>query len=121
MHQTFDDGRVLKEEEGHLPFFSMRVRLPKLFDLIAFPIIGGICALFFHSYISGSYGLMAYQVIQIERDVLHGQDSVLDTLISDQKNLNRRLSDNYLDLDLLEERSRVLLGYVHPHDVSAKN
>jgi hypothetical protein len=121
MQTNVNDGRVLEEEEEHVPFFSLRVRLPSLFDLAAFVVIGGGCALFYQSYITGSYGLMAHRVIQVERDLLRGQDAVLDRRIAEQLNLNRRLSDDFLDLDLLEERSRKILGYTHSMDVSAQD
>tara|TARA_Y100000815_G_scaffold267372_1_gene286824 strand:+ start:2053 stop:2418 length:366 start_codon:yes stop_codon:yes gene_type:complete len=111
-----NDGRLLDQSQDQ-PFFSMKIRLPRLVDLAAFTLIGFGCSAFYHSYISGAHGLMAERVIQEERDLLKGQSTVLDAKIYDQSNLNRRLSDTYLDLDLLEERARALLGYVHARDI----
>jgi cell division protein FtsB len=114
-----DDGRYLDQAE-ELPFFSMRLRLPRWIDLAAIVIIGAGCSVFYHSYIAGSHGMMAERAVEEERDLLKGQSAALDRRIADQANLNRRLSDTYLDLDLLEERARALLGYVHARDVLIK-
>jgi cell division protein FtsB len=114
-----DDGRFL-DDDDELPFFSFHVRLPRLVDVVAAIVIGACCTLFYKSYINGTHGMMAERSILQERDLLKGQSTALDRRIDAQLNLNRRISDTYLDLDLLEERARVLLGYQHADDVLIK-
>lgn len=48
--------------------------------------------------------------LQAERDALQAQLDVL-------KNKTRRLSDGYLDLDLLGEQARDVLGYLRPDEI----
>jgi cell division protein FtsB len=46
--------------------------------------------------------------------------TALDTLAVDVKalrNRTRRLSDSYLDLDLLDQQARDVLGYVRPDEI----
>ena len=47
---------------------------------------------------------------QEQRDELRAQ-------VNRIQNLTRRLSDEYLDLDLLDERAREILGYVRADEV----
>ena len=114
--QIPDDGRYLDDDE-QTPFFSFKVRRPKLIDMLAIILLGSGCALFYNSYIDGSHGIMAERRFLEEKGLLSGQSAILDNKIYHQKNLNHRLSDTFLDLDLLEERARKLLGYVHPDDL----
>lgn len=118
--QILEDGRHI-DDENEPPFLSSRIRLPRLIDIAALVVIGAGCALFYNSYVSGGHGLMAEKVIKEQRDLLKSQSLILDQHIAAQKNLNRRLSDEYLDLDLLEERARYLLGYVHAQDILIKD
>jgi len=71
-----------------------------------------VCGYFFYAATHGPYGL--YEKGRIEADeILLGQH--LAKLTSDRKeaqNRTRRLSDQYLDLDLLDEQSRKVLGMV---------
>lgn len=111
-----NDGRYL--DEGEDPsFFTLTVRMPRLIDIAAFAVIFAGSTLFFQSYLNGNYGVMAHRVIEEEHSLLRAQSLILDRRIQDQQNLNHRLSNEFLDLDLLEERSRVLLGYQHATDV----
>ena len=64
----------------------------------------------FHA-LNGNYGLYAYLVEQRRAEKLTSQ---YQTLQDQRKSLDNRvksLSDNSLDLDLLDERARVVLGY----------
>jgi cell division protein FtsB len=87
----------------------------------------GTAALFLGAFFAGSYFTFAavqgdygmFRRIQVEaetaalrteRDRLAGELAVIE-------NLNRRLSDDWLDLDLLDERARDVLGHLHRDDV----
>ena len=41
----------------------------------------------------------------------------LNTEIQQMENLTERLSDSYLDLDLLDEQARDVLGYARPNEI----
>lgn len=49
-------------------------------------------------------------VLTMERDALSAEVEAL-------KNRTRRLSDSYLDLDLLDQQARDVLGYVRPDEI----
>jgi len=117
LHSRTKNSNVSCDAADETDFFALKVRVPRLVDVGATLVLGAGSALFFQSYIDGSHGMMAERVIREELNLLKGQNAVLDHRISAQENLNHRLSDTFLDLDLLEERARVLLGYVHPRDV----
>lgn len=48
--------------------------------------------------------------LQADRDKLRGE-------VDEMQNLTRRLSDEYLDLDLLDERAREVLGLVRADEI----
>ncbi len=80
--------------------------------------VGLTCfAILLYGYLSftalqGPYGIFQRiridnQMIELEREL-----SRLQSEIDRMENLTHRLSDDYLDLDLLDERARIVLGYV---------
>ncbi len=76
-----------------------------------------VCGYFFYAATHGPYGL--YEKGRIEADeILLGQQ--LAQLTSDREeaqNRALRLSDKFLDLDLLDEQSRKVLGMVRDNEV----
>lgn len=67
--------------------------------------------------VQGDYGL--FRRIQVEADlaVLTTERDALAAQMSDLQNKTRRLSDQYLDIDLLDERARKVLGLVRPDEI----
>lgn len=76
--------------------------------------IGGY---FTFTAVQGDYGL--FQRIQIEAEVarLDSELARLEAQTGRMEILTRRLSNDYLDLDLLDERVRNVLGYVRPDEI----
>lgn len=83
----------------------------------------GIFSLFVlaHIYLAftalqGNQGLFAR--IQIEEQIseLRTELGEIDSQIAVMENKTKRLSDDFLDLELLDELARERLGYVHPND-----
>lgn len=62
--------------------------------------------------VQGPSGLMRRTQIQAETADLRVERDALQTEVDRMKNLTRRLSDDYLDIDLLDERARQVLGVV---------
>ena len=52
--------------------------------------------------------------LQLQIDALEANNNTLE-------NLTSRLSRSNLDLDLLDERARIVLGYVNPNDILLVN
>jgi len=76
-----------------------------------------VLAVFGHSALQGEHGLAAlHEAEDLERDLHRELDSVTRER-AELQNLVRRLDEHYLDIDLLDERARAVLGYVRPEDV----
>lgn len=67
--------------------------------------------------VQGDYGL--FRRLQIEDDAarLRADKAALEAEVSDLSNRTRRLSDAYLDLDLLDERARAVLGMIRADEI----
>jgi len=67
--------------------------------------------------VQGEYGL--FKRIQIDADAtqLRSERDRLATELAVIENRTRRLSDTYLDLDLLDQQAREILGYVRPDEI----
>ena len=76
-----------------------------------------LLAYFAYHTIQGDHGLVARAHLQQE---IATAQVILETLIQERTVLERRvdlLSNDGLDLDMLEERARVMLNFGHPTDV----
>lgn len=65
----------------------------------------------------GPYGVFRQAEINAEVDTRREELTQLQGEVARMENLTRRLSDEYLDLDLLDERARDMLGYVRPDEI----
>ncbi|MDH3265098.1 MAG: septum formation initiator family protein [Paracoccaceae bacterium] len=67
--------------------------------------------------VQGDYGLFRRLQIDAERSALEADLAQLEAEVAAMDNLTRRLSDQYLDLDLLDERAREVLGLIRPDEI----
>nr|WP_174823175.1 septum formation initiator family protein [Ruegeria arenilitoris] len=67
--------------------------------------------------VQGDYGLFRRVEIAAERDALSRDLAKLNSEISEMENLTRRLSDTYLDLDLLDQQARSILGMIRSDEI----
>lgn len=90
------------------------------------PAIGGLfymmCALTLGGYftfaaVQGEYGVFRQVQIRAEAEALRVERDALYDDLGRVTNLTTRLSDRYLDIDLLDEQVRDVLGYVRPDEV----
>lgn len=77
----------------------------------------GVIAIFAHSGLQGDHGLAAYNDAQEEAARMEADLKVLVAEREALANKVERLSDRYLDLDLLDERAREVLGLVREDEV----
>ena len=73
---------------------------------------------FLFSAIQGDYGILRRAAYQAEADGLQRQLSTLQSSISQLENKTLRLSDHYLDLDLLDQQARDVLGFIRPDEIA---
>ncbi|QFU08272.1 Septum formation initiator [Rhodobacteraceae bacterium THAF1] len=77
-------------------------------------VLGGY---FTFASVQGDYGLMRRIEIEAEARALREERDALNLEVAALKNKTRRLSDGYLDLDLLDEQARSVLGYVRGDEI----
>ncbi|TRD19772.1 FtsB family cell division protein [Palleronia caenipelagi] len=68
--------------------------------------------------LQGDFGMLRRAQIDAEAAQLETDLAELRAEIEALRNKTVRLSDNYLDLDLLDERARDLLGYIREDEVA---
>lgn len=67
--------------------------------------------------VQGDYGVFKRAEIDAEGRALMEELAVLQAEVNRMENLTRRLSDNYLDLDLLDEQARDVLGLIRADEI----
>ncbi|MFY0679800.1 MAG: septum formation initiator family protein [Thalassovita sp.] len=67
--------------------------------------------------VQGSYGVFERAEIEAEAESLQAELDVLAVELARLENLTHRLSDTYLDLDLLDEQARSVLGMIRTDEI----
>jgi cell division protein FtsB len=67
--------------------------------------------------VQGQFGLFNRVQVQAENVVLTERRDALQAELATYENRTRRLSDAFLDLDLLDERARSVLGWVRADEI----
>ncbi|MCL5775558.1 septum formation initiator family protein [Limibaculum sp. FT325] len=89
-----------------------QVLVPLFFILILLAALG-----FLHSGLQGERGLTALHDAERSIATLETELAALEAENAALENRVRRLDESYLDLDLLEERARSVLGYVRGDEI----
>jgi len=74
-------------------------------------------AYFAYAAVQGDYGLFRRAEIEAQNAELARQLGALESEVARMENLTRRLSDDYLDLDLLDEQARDVLGLLRGDEI----
>ncbi|MFD1158339.1 FtsB family cell division protein [Roseovarius aestuarii] len=90
---------------------------PAMGALIFFVVAFGLGLYFTFAAVQGDYGLFRRAEIQAESRTLQTQLETLEARVERMENLTRRLSDNYLDLDLLDQQARDVLGLLRGDEI----
>ena len=67
--------------------------------------------------VQGDYGLFKRIEVRAEGDALSRELASLEAEVARMENLTRRLSDTYLDLDLLDQQARDVLGLIRADEI----
>lgn len=84
-----------------------------LYMVLAFT-LGGY---FTFAAVQGDYGVFRRVQIGAEAEELRAEKARLEAELAQMTNLTRRLSDDYLDISLLDERARDVLGYMRADEI----
>ncbi len=94
--------RTLRLSLGAMIFFTVALTLTAYFTFTA---------------VQGDFGLFRRAEITVERARLARELAGLQAEVARMENLTRRLSDDYLDLDLLDQQARDVLGLVRADEI----
>ena len=93
-----------------------RRRFP--YGLFAYVILTFVLGIYFaFASVQGDYGLMRRIEIDAEARLLETDLAAISAEVDVFANRTRRLSDSFLDLDLLDQQARDVLGYVGPDEI----
>ncbi|WP_099823872.1 FtsB family cell division protein [Oceaniglobus indicus] len=90
---------------------------PEIGVVIYFALAFVLGVYFTFASVQGDFGLFRRVQIDAEAKVLKADLAELDRELAALQNKTRRLSDAYLDLDLLDEQARDILGMVRANEV----
>ena len=92
-------------------------RRPALGAVAFFAVAFSLALYFVFAAVQGDYGLFRRAEIELEAQALDQRLASLRADVARMENLTRRLSDDYLDLDLLDEQARDILGVVRADEL----
>jgi cell division protein FtsB len=94
-----------------------RTARPAFGTLLFFAIAFALSLYFTFAAVQGDFGLFRRAEIVAESQDLRVQLAQVRADVLRMENLTKRLSDDYLDLDLLDERARTVLGMVRADEI----
>ena len=94
--------RTARPALGTLGFFSVALTMATYFTFAA---------------VQGDYGIFRRAEITAEAQDMRAQLAKLSASVSRMEGLTLRLSDDYLDLDLLDEQARSVLGMIRSDEI----
>ena len=90
---------------------------PALGTIFFFCVAFSLGIYFTFAAVQGDAGLFRRAEIEAETRELETQLEVVRAQVARMENLTRRLSDDYLDLDLLDEQARSVLGMIRADEI----
>lgn len=94
-----------------------RTARPAFGTLLFFAIAFALSLYFTFAAVQGDFGLFRRTEIVAESQDLRVQLASVRADVLRMENLTHRLSDDYLDLDLLDERVRKVLGMIRTNEI----
>ena len=85
--------------------------------LTVFALAFTLGAIFTFAAVQGDYGLFRRAEILDNAARLEAERNTIKAELSRMENLTRRLSDDYLDLDLLDQQARDVLGLIRSDEI----
>lgn len=98
-------------------FLSRATPRPGVLPMLTLTVAVTVGSYFAFAAIQGEFGVFRRVQLNAEMALLRAEHDRLSAELAALENLTRRLSDGYLDLDLLDERARDVLGYLRADEV----
>lgn len=93
------------------------VARPRMGGMFYFALALTLASYFTFAAVQGDYGVLRQVQIKGEAETLRAERDAFLLELAGLQNLTRRLSDSYLDVDLLDEQVRDVLGYVRADEI----
>lgn len=88
--------------------------------LVYLAFVGTLGVYFTFAAVQGDYGMFARVAINAEAATLTAERDRLQADLAEMQNLTHRLSDDFLDLDLLDQQTRDVLGYMRSDEIAIR-
>ncbi|MEN8892955.1 MAG: septum formation initiator family protein [Planktotalea arctica] len=85
--------------------------------MIYFAVAFSLATYFTFAAVQGDYGVFRRAEITVAARELNAQLAELQAEVDDMENLTKRLSDTFLDLDLLDQQARDVLGLLRADEI----
>ncbi len=86
-------------------------------DVVYLTLMCAAAMYFTFASVQGDHGLFRRVQIEAEKTALEAERSRLQAEVAALENKTRRLSDDFLDLELLDQQARTVLGLVRPDEM----
>ncbi len=90
---------------------------PAIGIVVYFTVMFSLGVYFMFASVQGDFGLFRRVQIEAELTTLTEERDRLTEEVAMLENKTRRLSDTYLDLDLLDAQARDILGLIRPDEI----
>jgi len=95
----------------------MQRRRPRFGPVMYFTLAGTFGMYLVFAAVQGEYGLFNRIQVQADAAQLRAERDRLAAELAEIENRTHRLSDAFLDLDLLDEQARDVLGVIRPDEI----
>ncbi len=92
-------------------------RRPAIGSLLYFALALTLSVYFTFAAVQGDFGVFKRAEVDAEAKALATELALLKAEVAEMENLTLRLSDQYLDLDLLDEQAREILGLIRGDEI----
>ncbi len=95
----------------------MQRKTPRLGPVLFYALAGTFGTYLTFAAVQGEYGLFNRIQIEAEITTLSAERDRLARDLAELENRTRRLSDDYIDLDLLDQQARAVLGMLRADEI----